>query len=230
MEKLVIVGISSTAEHVFEFVNYYNLYEVVCFVVDKEYKMQDTYLGLPVYNFEELAAKYTSSDVLLFVAMLWNRLNADRRHVYDKVKQKGYRLANLVSPTAKIRSKLRGDNCWIHDYVVIQNNTELGSDLMVMAYTLIGANATIHNHCFFGAKSTVGGNCFVGEQTFVGINSTIFDDRHVGKKCIVGACTVVKRDLLDYSIIKTSSDNMVVVQSTEMNIENKLLFKSNVRK
>lgn len=229
MEKLAIVGISSTAEHVYEFVKYYKLYEVTCFVVDKEYKTCDSYMGLPVYDFDELDSHYNHSEIYLFIAMLWNRLNADRRGVYERLKARGYKLANIISPTAKIRSDIKGDNCWIHDYVVIQNNTILGNDQMLMAYTLIGADVVLGNHCFFGAKSTIGGNCVVGEQSFIGINATVFDDTSIGRKCIVGACTAVKRNMPDCSRYVTSSDNIVIKQYSEDEIESKLVFSENKR-
>ena len=80
-----------------------------------------------------------------------------------------------------------------------------------------------------GTKSTVAGKCEIGEQTFIGISCTIFDNTKVGKKCILGACTTIKRNVDDYTIVKTAKDNVLVVKSDEENIENKLMFKKNVR-
>ena len=124
---------------------------------------------------------------------------------------------------------IAGDNCWIHDFVVIQNDTTIGNNVAIMAQTLIGDNAVIEDHCFLGAKSTVGGGSVIGEQTFVGINCTVFDDTKVGKKCILGACTSVKRNVPDYSLYKTSSE-IVIKQYGEDVIESKLMFSKNVRK
>ena len=169
------------------------------------------------------------NEVKLFVAMLWNRLNADRRSVYEKLKGEGYKFVNIISPLAVVRGKLLGDNCWIHDYVVVQPYSEIAENCMVMAFSLIGASAKIGAHCFTGAKSVVAGGCTIGEQTFVGINCTVFDDTKIGKKCILGACSVVKRNVEDYSVVKTDVNNMIVRQVGEENIENKLLFRENVR-
>ena len=93
-----------------------------------------------------------------------------------------------------------------------------------MAFTLIGAHTEIESHCFFGAKSTIGGGCKIGKQSFIGINSTVFDDTIIGEKCIVGACTAVKRNMPDYSLCKTSSTNTEIKQYSEDIIESKLLF------
>jgi acyl-[acyl carrier protein]--UDP-N-acetylglucosamine O-acyltransferase len=111
--------------------------------------------------------------------------------------------------------------------ILIHDDAIIGTNVAMMAFTLIGAHCKIGSHCFFGAKSTVGGGCKIDEQTFVGINATIFDDRIVGRKCIVGACTVLKRDLSDFSSCKTNIDSMIVKTYDENIVEKKLLFSEN---
>ncbi len=229
MEKLVIIGLGSTARHLTSFINHHKLFDVVGYAVDKEYIKSDDFLGKPIYPLEYLARYIDKNCVKLFIAMLWNKLNSERRDLYNNLKCQGFTFANVVSPTAQVRSEIRGDNSWIHDYVVIQNDTVLGSNNMIMTQTLIGANVKMGSHCFCGAKSTIGGGCTVGDQTFIGINSTIFDDRIVGKKCIVGACVAVKRNLPDYSVIKTALENNIVKQYAADIIETKLMFSKNIK-
>lgn len=228
-QKLIIVGLSTTATHVLEFVQMYNLFEVIGFAVNEKYKKDSTFCELPVYSLENLEAEYGSNDFYLFIAILWNHLNRDRKEVYDYCKAKGYKLANLISPHANIRGIIEGDNCWIHDYVIIQNNARIKSNVALMAFTLIGADTIVESHCFFGARSLLAGGCSVGEQSFIGLNATIFDDTKIGKKCIVGACTAVKRNMPDFSKYITPSDNIIIKQYTEEEIENKLVFSSNKR-
>lgn len=228
-EKLIIFGCNTTAKQVFDFVKQYNLYEIIGFAVDSQYRKNESFCDLQVYDLEELNTIFDITEIKVFVAILWNRLNADRREVYERLKCKGFQFANLVSPLAVVRGKILGDNCWIHDYAIIQSEAEIGEDCMIMAFSLIGAYAKVASHCFMGTKSTVAGECEIGEQTFIGINCTVFDNTKVGKKCILGACTVVKRNVDDYSIVKTAGDNMIVAHSDSKNIESKLLFAQNIR-
>lgn len=229
LKKLIIVGTGPNAKHVYKLVKFYDLFDVIGFAVDEKYITEDTFQGLPVYPLEKIETIVDTNEVLFFVALLWNRLNADRRDLYLRLKARGLKFANIISPRASIRGTIAGDNCWIHDFVVIQNDTTIGNNVAIMAQTLIGDNATIEDHCFLGAKSTVGGGSVIGEQTFVGINCTVFDDTKVGKKCILGACTSVKRNVPDYSLYKTSSE-IVIKQYGEDVIESKLMFSKNVRK
>ncbi|MBR1666838.1 MAG: acetyltransferase [Bacteroidaceae bacterium] len=229
MKNLIIVGLSATSRLALSFVQSHNLYKVIGFAVNGQYKDRSEFCDLPVYTLENLNEEVDSDDFCVFVALLWNHLNADRRNVYNYCKQKNYEMVNLISPLAVIRSEITGDNCWIHDHVVIQNSTKLGSNIAIMQGTLIGADAIVGSHCFFGAHSILAGGCTVGEQSFIGLHATVFDDTHIGRKCIVGACTAVKRNMPDFSKYVTSSDNFVIKEYTENEIENKLVFSKNVR-
>lgn len=229
MENLIIIGTSTNARHVYEFVKMYNLYNVIGFAVNEKYNNGESFMGLPVFNLEDLPDK---QDVpfKVFIALLWNRLNRDRRDLFEYCERCGLEFVNLISPHAIIRgSSSIGRNCWIHDFCIVQNNTLIGDNVAIMAYTLIGANCKVGSHCFFGARSLLGGGSSVGTQSFVGLNSTIFDNTQIGEKCIVGACTAVKRNMPSYSKYITPSDNIVIKQYPEEEIESKLIFSKNKR-
>ena len=230
MEKLIIVGIGPNARLALSFVNYHKLYDVVGFAVNKAFYSTPLFEGYPVYILEDIEQTVGSKyNYKLFISLLWNHLNADRRKLYDYCKNMGFQLANLISPLAIVRSEIKGDNCWIQDQVVIQNDTEIGSNVAIMAGALIGADCVVGSHCFFGAHSLLAGGCTLGDQSFVGLKATVFDDTKIGKKCIVGACTAVKRNMPDYSKYITSSDNIVIKQYDESEIESKLVFSKNKR-
>ena len=229
MEKLIIVGISTTARHALSFIRMYKLYDVIGFAVNEKYKTENEFCGMPVYTLENLREECGFQDFSIFIAVLWNHLNRDRKELYAMCKSYGYSFANLISPLAVIRGKLKGDNCWVHDYVVIQNDAEIESDVLLMAYVLIGADTHVGAHCFFGARSLLGGGCTIGEQSFVGLNATIFDDTHIGNKCLIGACTAIKRNMPDFSRYVTSSTDIVIKQYSNDEIEDKLVFSRNRR-
>lgn len=229
MDNIVIIGTSVAANNIFKFIEKYKLYNVLGFAVNKEYKSENSYIGKPVYCIEELEEVMDKSVDYLFVAIQWNRLNADRRKVYEQLKRKGYKFANLVSPLASVNGTLTGDNCWITDFVCIDTDAVIGNDVFVKVGAWVGDHALVGDHCFIGAKSTVGGGVMIGEQSFIGLGAIVFDDTIVGKKCIVGAATALKRNLPDFSVYKTCSDNFVIKNYSDAEIEQKLLFRKNVR-
>lgn len=229
MKKLVIIGNSTAAATIMKFVQHYQLFDIIGFAVNKEYMIENQYCGMPVYAIEDLERIISKDKDLLFIAIQWNRLNADRKKVYENLKSQGWHFANIISPNAIVNGKIVGDNCWIADSVVIDFGSTIGNDVFVKIGAFIADNVIISDHCFVGAKSTVAGGCNIGEQSFVGLNATIFDCTTIGRKCLVGACTAVKRNLPDFSRCKTVIDSYEIKQYSENEIEGKLMFKKNVR-
>jgi carbonic anhydrase/acetyltransferase-like protein (isoleucine patch superfamily) len=167
--------------------------------------------------------------VKIFVSLGWNKLNAERRYLYERLKSEGFQFANLISPLAVIRGKVEGDNCWINDYTVIQSDACIKSDVTVREGVIIGNGTVINEHCFISVNAVIGGGSSIGEQTFVGMRGTVFDGTKVGEKCLVGACAIVKRNLKDYSVCKTTLNSCEIKQYDENTIEQKLIASKNVR-
>ena len=229
MENLIIIGTSTTAKTVKTFVEHYNLFNVIGFAVNRVYLKDSTYCDKPIFAIEDLDTIIDKQKVFLFVAIQWNRLNADRRKVYETLKKEGFRFANLISPSAIVKGRLIGDNCWIADQVNIDFGTIVGANCFIKIQANILDNCVIEDNCFIGAKALIAGGCKIGEQSFIGLSSTIFDDTSVGKKCIVGACTAVKRNLPDFTKITTSLDSFKIKKYSEEEIESKLISSLNVR-
>lgn len=227
--KLVLFGASTTARAVYKFVKDYDLYDIIGFVQDKEYKTEETYCGLPIYDFESLKEVFNKETDFLFVAVQWNRLNGDRKRYYTRLKGEGYRLANIISPTAIIHGTVKGDNCWICDYVVVENDSEIGNDVFIKPKSTIQHNAIVEDHCFIASHTLFAGDVHIGEQSYIGVASVVFNGVKIGKKCIIGGGVTVKRHVPDFTLVKTPNDFFITKTYTENEIENKMLASITIR-
>lgn len=229
-KNLMIIGAGTTAELVYEFVKDYDLFHVLGFAVDADRKEGDTYCGLPVYTLDEMDAHMDVKNDFIFVALFWNKLNANRKNLYERLKAMNkYQFANIISPHAHIKGTLTGDNCWFHDFVIVQYSAVIGNNVIAMPNALIAHHTTIHDHCFCNTQSIVASRCDIGEQTFIGIHASIFEGTTIGEKCLVGACAIVKRNLPAYSACKTPSNDMVIKHYDADIVESKLDADRNVR-
>ena len=66
MEKIVLIGTADTARDAYCFIQDYKLFEVIAFAVDRKYKTDDMFCGLPVYCIEELSSQINKTEVGLF--------------------------------------------------------------------------------------------------------------------------------------------------------------------
>lgn len=233
MKKLIIAGISDTADRIYSLVKRYNLFNIIGFTVDKEFIPTKPFYAKgnnePIYPLESLKDYISIEEDLVFVAILWNHLNKDRRIFFEKMKSQGYHFANIISPFSRFRGDLMGCNCLLSDGVIVQENVVFGDDIYVMDGALIGHRTHVQNHCFLAIGSTICGSCVIGEQSFIGARATVFDETIIGKKCIIGGGTIIKRNVPAYSLIKSKISTLITSSLDEESIESKLVVHRNVR-
>src|SRR5215471_14547960 len=101
MAKLVVFGTGDIARLAHHYFATDSRHEVVAFTVDRAYVKGDSFRGLPLVPFEEVARRYAQM----------NRLRADK---YRAAKQLGYQLASYVSSRCTyLAEDPPGDNCFV---------------------------------------------------------------------------------------------------------------------
>ena len=103
----------------------------------------------------------------------------------------------------------------IHPSAVISPSAKIGEGTVVMAGAVINADAVIGNHCIVNTGETVDHDCVVedychvapgvhisggthvGEGTWVGVGSSVIQCLNIGKNCMIGAGSVVVKDIPD---------------------------------
>lgn len=218
MEKLVLVGTSSLAAEVLDFIERYHLFDVIGFTINKSYIKEPFFLGKPIFPIEELDKCINKETVKLFSTISWyNYLNRERKRIFDQLKKAGYSFANVISPNALVYAQDIGEGNWIHDFVHIGFGVQIGNDNVFWTNSLIAHSCKISNHNFFGPGSVVAGHDYFCDCCFVGINALVHNRVVVGNKCVIGGGAIVKRDLPDYSLCV--ADNSFVKQCDEQTIE-----------
>lgn len=105
---------------------------------------------------------------------------------------------------------------YLEDYVGIRKNFSFdgyGGKLIVKKYTKIGRNCTIvtSNHVktvglpqFFSSMFHVNDRCSdveIGEDVWIGANCTILPKSKIGRGSIVGACSLVNKEIPPYAVV-----------------------------
>lgn len=103
----------------------------------------------------------------------------------------------------------------IHPSAVISPSAKIGEGSVVMAGAVVNADAVIGKHCIVNTGATIDHDCVVwdychvapgahicggtqiGEGTWVGVGTSIIQCLNIGKNCMIGAGSVVVRDIPD---------------------------------
>ena len=120
----------------------------------------------------------------------------------------------------KVSQKLSGHifGTAIHSSAIISQNSSIKEGSVVMQGAIIQSGSTIGRHCIVntGASvdhdsnisdfvhisphSTLCGNVTVKEGSWIGAGTTIIPGVKIGKWCVIGAGSVVTKDIPDYSL------------------------------
>lgn len=193
--SLLIFGAGDIAELAHYYFSRGSLHDVVAFVVDAAYLKGDTFCGLPVVAFEQVAKDYPPSSYDFFVALSYSKLNLVRKEKYLAVKEYGYRLASYVSERATVLNEMRmGENCFILEDNTIQPFVTIGNNVTLWSGNHIGHHSTIKDHCFIASHVVVSGGVVIGEQSFIGVNATLRDHIKIGERCVIGAGALLLAD------------------------------------
>ena len=201
--KILIFGAGETAELALEYFTHDSPHEVVAFTVDGEYLKENSFNKLPVIPFEEISKSYSIDEHSCFVALSSDRLNRGRMQKYSEVKKKGFQLASYISTKAFVwRTAQFGENCFILENNVIQHGVTIGNNVTLWSGNHIGHRSKISDHTFISSQVVVSGFCEIGEACFVGVNSTLADHVKIASDCLIGAGTVVTKDVNEGIILR----------------------------
>lgn len=195
---IVLFGNGQWAEYLFEALTASGLVRVLAFTVDGSYIDANSLFGLPVIPFEQIENKFPPHSAKMLVGAGFQQQNRLRSRKYEEAKAKGYDLIQFVSPSAHVAASVEmGSNCVVHEGAILQSFCRIGEDTQILSGANVSHHCEIGDHCFLAGSVALGGGCTIGDHCFVGINATIGHGVNIVSDVIIGAGSVVLKDILE---------------------------------
>lgn len=192
---LAIYGTGGSGKELFERIKYIkelgDAWPDMVFIDDT--KRPGFFCGCEMLPFEQFYRRYNVDEVRIAIAV---GEPSDREILYNRVRERGYKLATIIDPTAKVaKSAVIGEGVIIKDDVSISSDAVIKDNVYINGMAMIGHNAIVGEHSQISSYSAIAGYVKVGKKCFVGILAGIRDRTTVGDNCIVSMGAIVLKDV-----------------------------------
>lgn len=195
MRNLYIIGARGFGREV------YNLYliskpmlrdvECIGFLDDNEHAL-DNYKNYPpiVSSVENFIPQ--ENDV--FICALGD-VKSKKKYT-EIIRSKGGKFISLIHPGAEIGvNTIIGAGCIVRTPCSISCDITIGDFVTIMGYSVLGHDCKVNDWAHLGAYSFLGGFSEIGESVTLHPGTRILPHKKVGNKAIVGAGSVVLRNV-----------------------------------
>lgn len=194
--KLGIYGAGAVGIQIKEIAECQNSWDEIIFIDDA--KDTELFRGLKLFKFDDFLKKYQKSEVQIVIGIGNPKT---REEIYNKIKESGYDLANVIHPNSYISK-----DAHLGTGVVVEMASYIGFDVEIKDNVLISAGACIAHNCEIDQHSTVlgaiiAGHCKIGKSSLIGMGSVIREKTTIGDKALVSMGSIVFNDVPSNMIV-----------------------------
>lgn len=198
MRKIVIFGTGGFAREVHQLIEDINAaaatFDFVGFLDDDRSQHGRSVHGYPVLGGSAWLAQAANSGVQVVVAI--GNPAAKRAVVAAIERSAPGRLATLLHPRAWIGNRVDiGAGSIVCAGALITTDIQIGRCVIVNIGSTIGHDAVLHDYVTVAPTVNISGAVTVGEGVDLGTGATIIQGKQIGEWTIVGAGSVVVRDI-----------------------------------
>ena len=146
--------------------------------------------GLPVLH----SAEGLSPIIVSVGACNTRRLIAERLKALNENVEFGIAIhpSAIISPTAKI-----GEGTVVMAGAVVNADAVIGKHCIINTGATVDHDCVIEDFCHIAPGAHISGGTHIGEGTWVGVGSCVIQCVRIGKNCMIGAGSVVVKDIPD---------------------------------
>lgn len=175
-------------------------FEVVGFLDNDQNKIGKTFRGHAVLGEIKNAAGLVDLDEVNFLNLI-TRDCATRLITSREVAGLGGRFTNLIHPYVNLEQVEIGTGVYIQENVILQAESVIGNNCAINAGSIISHETKLGNTVFLAPGCHLAGCIEVEDGVFFGIGAIVMPRIKIGKWSVIGAGSVVIRDVPPYSVV-----------------------------
>ena len=195
MEKLIIIGAGGHGKVCAEIAKDMNKWNDICFL-DDSFPTAKKCLDFNIIGTTKDTRLFSDAD--FFVAIGDNEV---RGKYIDSLTELGLTIVTLVHPTACVSSySTIGVGTSIHQFSVVNTDTKIGRGCIINTSTIIEHENIISDFVHISPNVSLGGQVKIGKYSWIGIGTTIKNNINIKEKILIGAGSLVIKDIVNKGI------------------------------
>lgn len=193
--KLLLIGarIDGHAGVLLDAISLIGIYDVVGFI-DNTPDLQGTEVaGIPVVGSTDDLA---SIDIHADCVHISIGDNIERGKIYNILIGRGIKVETIIHPSAIVGQRVNiGSGCFIGAGAIINNGSFIDNASIINTNAVVEHDNVIGFAVHLAPSTTTSGRVRVDDYAFAGVGVTILPDTHIGSGAMIGAGSVVVRDV-----------------------------------
>jgi UDP-perosamine 4-acetyltransferase len=159
-------------------------------------KAGTSFCGSPVLGNDDQVFSLDPGKALL-VNGVGSTGNTDQRKlVFEKFTKKGFRFFSVIHSSAVVFPDVEiGEGVQILPGAIVQPGSTLGANVLVNTGSIVGHDCKIGDHTHLAPGSILSGGVTIEQECHIGTGASILQQKKVGQGSIVGANSLVVRDV-----------------------------------
>lgn len=138
--------------------------------------------------------KYKSKITRLYLAV---GDNGKRRKIYERFRD-FFKMPALIHPSAVVERNVKvGEASQICMGALLVSEAKIGRGCIINTGTSVDHESSVGDFVHLAPQVVVAGRTTIGEGTFVGMNASIGHNIRIGRDAVIGAGSIVLRDVPD---------------------------------
>ncbi len=187
MNEILLIGAGGHARACIDVIEQNGSFAVAG-LVDNNVPINQEVLGYPIIGTDSELKQLHSKFEFALVSIGQIKSPAPRMGVYHQLKEIGYILPTIVSPTAYVsRHATVGEGTIVLHGAIVNANSVVGCNCIVNSRALIEHDAVVGDHCHISTGALINGQVNVGEESFIGSGVVTKQAINIEQKSVIGA-------------------------------------------
>lgn len=201
-QAVVIVGNGDFAKMLYRYMSQDDRYQVLGFVVEKEYISKPEIYHLPVIAIENIEQYYSNENVKLVLGIGYKCMGEIKQRIFQLLKEKNYTFTNYIHTTVTISPNVKmGEGNTIFENVLIQEGVSIGDGNLLYGNSILGHETKIGDFNSLSLGVTIAGCVLVEDNCFFGAASTIRDHIFIREHALIGAGAYCQDSIEPYAVL-----------------------------